>query len=219
MARAHGRKGTGRPVEVTPEEARELGLSVLQSPEGSPIPGLTGNVKNYETHRQVPATGDEDLPEFRGMMAHGVQPEDHTAHDRAAHERGEHARAKPLKLETPAAPVVPVPVYLVEGQGGGRTYRESAPRHVTVANSASDATRLCGKNPKRIKIGLLNEDTATNVRFAQRITDLTNGGGALLPWPVNSYQWFETQGELYASTVSTTLTVTVSIIEEWEAEL
>ena len=51
------------------------------------------------------------------------------------------------------------------------------------------------------------------------IADLTAGGGALLPWPNSSYTWLETQDELFATTVSSTLSVTMSIIEEFDREL
>ena len=104
------------------------------------------------------------------------------------------------------------------GQGGGDVFLSSSPRHLTVAASTgADPTRLCGRNPRRNRIGLLNEDTATNARFAQRPSDLVNGGGALLPWPNSAYLWLETQDELYAQ--STGAAVIVSVIEEFEQEL
>jgi hypothetical protein len=224
MSRAQGRKGTPRKPAVTPAEAANIGLSDLQNPEGSPIPGLTGNILNHETHRQRPATGDGGLAEFRGMMAHGIEPTTETQHDRASHMRGGRNAPRKLREDKPPAVVVPVPVYLVEhGDPDGKTLLSAAPRNITVPPSAGGGAgigdayvRVCGRNPRRARIGLLNEDTATNIRFATRPSDLVNGGGALLPYPVNSYSWFRTQDELFATTTSTTLSVKMSIIEEYD---
>jgi len=224
MGRASGRKNLPRAPQVTPDspEGREIGMSARQDPAGSPIPGLTGNIVNYETPRQkVPAP--ESLPEHRGMMAHGVPPEDTTTEERAQAERGEHAAHQPPtppKAASGAPRPSPVPVYLVEPQGGGKTYLTASPRHITVpANTGADPARICGRNPRRKRIGLLNEDTATNIRFGVSPADIGNGGGALLPWPTNSYTWLDTQDELFAVTVSSTLSVLMSVIEVFEQEL
>jgi len=215
MTRAHGRKGTGRPVTVAPDEAREIGLSGLQNPEGSPIPGLTGNITNYDTVRQQPAVPDDDLPEFRGMMAHGVKHNDERAHERADRERGGSVREPVLKYKAPQRAIIPVPVTIVEG-ASENVFISAAPRHITVPpNAGADPVRVCGRS-HRNRIGLLNEDTATNIRIATRPSDLVNGGGALIPWPANAYFWFETQDELYACTVSATLSVVMSIVEEYD---
>jgi hypothetical protein len=217
MTRANGRKGhTGRPVTVTPEEARNIGLSDLQNPEGSPVPGLTGNIKNVATTRQRPATGEDGKREFDGWLAHGVESGAETHHERAAHERGGAHRASPGHSH--AAPYIPppVPVTIVQGDKGN-VFISAAPRHITIPNSGTDPVRLCGRS-HRIRIGFLNEDTAVNIRFATRPSDLGNGGGALLPYVVNSYSWFQTQDELYAVTTSSTVSVVLSIIEEYDQE-
>lgn len=224
MGRASGRKNPTRgpvPGPDTPE-GREIGESARQDPAGSPIPGLTGNIANYETVRRSVPVGDP-LPEHRGIMAHGVPPDgDQTTEERATMERegtlAQHRPPRPPETARPAPRPVPVPVYMVEEQGGGDTYLTASPRHITVAASTgTDPTRLCGRNPRRNRIGLLNEDTANNARFAQRPSDLGNGGGALLPWPNSNYTWLETQDELYALSVGAA--VIVSIIEEFEQEL
>ncbi len=213
-SRAHGRKGTQRPVTVaTPEEIATYGL-----PDQKPLDAGsgTGNITNYQTVRQRPAGPDVDLPEFRGPMAHGVIPDADTAWERAQHMRGEGPRGKDPAGLKEIPQITPVPVFIVEQAGGGTVIRSASPRHLTVPNTASEPTRLCGRNPRRVRVGILNEDTATNIRFAQRISDLTAGGGALLPYVVNNYSWFETQDELYALSTSATLNVLVSIVEEFE---
>jgi hypothetical protein len=205
MSRASGRKNPVRGTAVQPgtPEGDEIGESARQDPAGSPIPGLTGNITNAETVRRAVPAG-EPFDEFRGMMAHGVPHDEHPTEERAQMERdGTLAQHKPLgppKLHEPVAKPVPVPVYL---------------GNITGPNSVTDPVRLCGRNQNRVRIGLLNEDTATNVRFAQRPSALVNGGGALLPWPNNSITWLQTQDELFAVTVSATLSVVVSVIEEF----
>jgi hypothetical protein len=224
MSRASGRKNLPRAPQVSPDtpEGRDIGESARQDPAGSPIPGLTGNIANYETVRRAVPVG-EPLDEFRGMMAHGVPHEEHPTEERAQMEReGSLAQHRPHKPPEPAkgAPRPPaIPVYLVEEGGGPATFRTSSPRHITVpASTGADPVRVCGRNLDRVRIGLLNEDTSNNIRFAQRPSDLVNGGGALLPWPANSYQWFHTQDELYALSAGSG-TPLLSIVEEFEQEL
>jgi hypothetical protein len=223
MGRASGRKNLPRAPQAGPgtPEGDEIGLSALQDPAGSPIPGLTGNIANYETARQKVPVG-EALPEHRGMMAHGVPPEEAaTTEERALMERAgtlaQHRPPTPPQTGAPRPRPPAVPVYIVEGEGGPRVIRSAAPRHIQVPAAGADPVRVCGISAARVRIGLLNEDTATNIRFANKIGDLSVGGGALLPYPVNSYQWFRTQDELYA--ISAGAALLLSIIEEYEQEL
>jgi hypothetical protein len=225
MGRAAGKKSNlpRQPIPGTPE-GDDIGLSERQDPAGSPIPGLTGNILNYPTVEQRPAVPDGEFGEYRGIMAHGVPNASETTEQRALMERDgtlarQHRPPGPPQSATPRQRPTPIPVYLTTLDGGPEAYISASPRNFTVPNNTTDPVRLCGRNPKRNRIGLLNEDTATNVRFAVRPSDLTNGGGALLPWPVSTYQWFETQDELYAWTVSSTLSVIVSVIEEFDEVL
>jgi hypothetical protein len=223
MSRSAGRKVPTRAPQVTPgsPEGREEGVSALQDPAGSPIPGLTGNILNYETVRQPVPVG-EPLDQFRGMEAHGVPHEEMSTEEQAVAERGgpgtDKPRTPPQHYE-PHLPPVAVPVYLVESQGGGDVYRSATPRHITVANNASDATQVCGRNPRRNRIGLLNEDPTTDIRFSVSPRELVSGGGAILLHAVTTYQWFETQDSLYAVTTSASSTVLLSIIDEFDQEM
>jgi hypothetical protein len=222
MGRASGRKNTTprQPAPGSPE-GDETGLSTRQDPAGSPIPGLTGNISNYETVQQKPAVADGSFDEFRGMMAHGVPNASELTEERALMERdgtiAQHRPPAPPEHHVPRVKPAPVPVYLTQPQGGAETFLSASPRHLTVPAAGSDPARVCGRSPKRNRIGLLNEDTANNIRFAVRIGDLSTGGGALLPWPVNSYTWLETQDELYAISVGPA--VVLSVIEEFEQAL
>jgi hypothetical protein len=230
MSRASGRKNLPREPVLPGDPAddaqgKEIGESARQNPAGSPIPGLTGNIVNYPTVTQRPATPDGEFDEYRGIMAHGVPNDSELTNERGLQEAtGTIARQRqPPTPPEPSAPIVrpvPVPVYIVTEGSGARTYLTSSPRAITVPpNAGADPVRVCGRDLKRNRIGLLNEDTATNIRFAQRPSDLVNGGGALLPWPSTNYLFLETQDELFACTVSATLSVILSVIEEHDQVL
>lgn len=231
MGRASGRKNTPRNPQLfgdTPE-ARDIGESPLQDPAGSPIPGLTGNIVNYETVRQRPATvqPNESFDEYRGMMAHGVPNDSETTNQRALHEQGPLLADQRTEVKLHQAQVrpAPIPVYQVEPEGGPRVFRSASPRALTVTAYDKDAVRVAGWNPRRNRIGFLNEDGTTAIRVAKRITDLsgitsTNSHfGSLLPANTTSYIWLETQDELFAVNVTSGTSVTLSIIEEFEQEL
>ena len=224
MGRASGRKSNvpRTPVPGSPE-GDEIGLSARQDPSGSPIPGLTGNIGNYETVRQLPATPDESFDEYRGMMAHGVPNDSATTNERGLMERDgtlakQHRPPSPPEHAAPKARPMPVPVYVVTEGAGASTFLSASPRHIQVPATGGDPVRVCGRSAKRNRIGLLNEDTANNIRIAVRIGDLNTGGGALIPWPTNSYTWLDTQDELYAISAGSG-TPLLSIIEEYEQEL
>lgn len=225
-------RGAGRktnvprsPVPGTPE-GDDIGMSERQDPAGSPIPGLTGNIVNYETVRQRPETADETFDEYRGMMAHGVPNDSETTEERASMVRdgslAQHNPPSPPVVRTPEKRPTPIPVYVVAEGSSGKAFVSSSPRNITIppatGSLAADPVRLCSRDPKRVKLLLLNEDTANNIRFAVRPSDLNGGGGALLPWPTNSYLRLDTQDELFGLAIGTA-PVVVSVIQEFEQEL
>jgi len=158
----------------------------------------------------------EPRGEYRGVNAHGVAPGSHTTRERAEFMRGPND-AKPLTPQHSDAPrrPDPVPVYLVERGEGPAVVRSNSPRNFLLQAQSGEPVRLCGVDPARRRVGLLNESTSSNIRFAQRYSDLVNHGGALLPWPANSYTWLDTQDELYAISDDTG-TPRISVIAEFE---
>lgn len=198
-------------------EGNAIGESELTDPAGSPIPGGQNHIVNYETVAH-PVPSPAPPPAYDGMMAHGVPAEPRSDAMQIAAERGSGRKAPPPRVAPEPNPDHRVPVYLVENPYGRKSIRTTNPSQVTVPNSASDPKLICGTNPNRVRIGLLNEDQATNVRFAKTQAELVNGGGALLNWVSSSYLWLHTQDELFAVTVSSTLNVVVSVIEEFEQE-
>lgn len=214
MGRAAGRKNTPRavPQPGTPE-GDYIGLSERQTPKENPAQspiagGSTGgkHITNPVTVRQhIPAP--EPKPEFRGIMAHGVPPEEHTAHERADHMRGGPNDVKPVipKYTKPKEAPSPVPVYVVEPSQGNRPLRTIAGDKYTVPANTSDPIRIAGRDLDRSEVGFLVETAAgasgaapTGVRIDHEVGNLTIGKGFLIPAGTGSYQKFNCCDELFA---------------------
>jgi hypothetical protein len=213
-SRARG-KHTQRPIEPNTPAGDGIGMSDRQQGTPSPIPGGRVHISNAQTVRQRVAV-PESPAEIKDLNAHGVEPGTHTSRDRADAMRGPNTPKQPHIPEYTAPPVspVPVPVRIVQDETP-KVLRTSSPRHITVPASTGDPVRICGQSFNRVRIMLLNESSSSNIRLAQRLSDLTNGGGALLPWPTNSYVTFHTQDELWALSADSGAPV-LSIIEEFE---
>lgn len=224
MTRAHGRKNATRavqPGEIDPDSPEGQGLGMSNRNQGypSPIPGGRTHITNAETMRREPPTADAG-PEVKPINAHGVPPGTHTSRERAEAERGPNSshNIKPPAPRAPGTPTpVPVPVYIVADQDAMDTWASGTMRWITVPSTAgsSDGTpwaRVAGRNPKRVELLILNESTSSNIRIAQRPSDLANGGGALIPKSMGSYLKLKTQDEVYAVSADSGTPV-LSIIE------
>lgn len=222
MSRADGRKAnrerTASPWPATGEEA-EIGASPGRT-QGTPsdIPGGRPHISNAPTHRQIVPTPPA-RPEIRGMNAHGVLPGTFTTRDRADLEQGRGAtRPDPTHFAELTEPVAPVPVYLVEGARGPVTIRTAMPHKLTVQANTGEPVRLCGLDRGRVKVGLLNEDPTNGIRFAWQPGDLAGGAGGLLPGSATSYQWFDTQDELWGIS-NTGSAATISVVQVFEQQM
>lgn len=226
MSRSRGKHDTGRKpasVAVDPEspEGRQLGMSPRTQGVPSPIPGGREHITNAETMRQQAPVPDA-WPESRDLNAHGVPPSSHTTRERAEMERGPNTvhRDRPQHHPVKEKPT-PIPVYVVQ-DGLPSVLRSAAPRHFQLpaasGAAAADPVLICGRDKTRTAVLLLNESTSSDIRFAQRPADLNNGGGALLPWPGNSYLRLDTQDQLYAISKDTGTPI-ISVIQIFEREL
>ena len=212
--RARGKhipRGLGTPN--TPE-GDGIGASDRMTADPSPIPGGRVHLENPPVVRQRTPVPDSP-PEIKDINAHGVMPEAHTARERAEFQRGPNA-VHPIypAYDAPAIEPVPVPVRIVE-QRSPTILRAAAPHSITLQASTGEPVRLCGQDPTRVDILLLNESTSSDIRFATRQVELTAGGGALLPWPSNSYLRLATQDELWGISADSG-TPRISIIQEFE---
>lgn len=220
MTRARGRHMPRKPVieEVDPDSplGHQLGMSTRTQGVPSPIPGGRPHVSNAPTGRQEVPIPDSRA-EVRYDNAHGVPPGSGTAHERAELERGPntiHSHDEPPRLEAPKERPVPVPVYLVQDRDQN-VIRTAAPHKFTAPGNTADPVRICGRDGTRTEVMILNESTVQDIRIAQTVADLTNGGGALLPYPSNSYVTVKTQDELWVLSTSATA-ATVSVIQVFE---
>jgi hypothetical protein len=229
MSRAAGKNGPRRGViesliddltgggedKATPGQLRQEGIG-----EPRDIPGGLNHLANPPVKQQKVPVPAAEYPFSNAILAHGVEPEGHMHVRDPRLTGGQRGAAMPAK---PAPEQTPVPVYIVEGRTAP-VIRTASPRHITVpASTAAEPARVCGHNPNRVAIRLLNEDTATDIRVAVAPGDLTLDaqnsvitGGALIPWPLNSYTQIETQDELYAIGRTGSGTPLLSIIEVFE---
>lgn len=220
MARAHGKHTQRKPdsVAVDPDSplGRELGMSQRTQGVPSPIPGGRPHIQNAPVVRQQVAVPDSK-PEITNLNAHGVPPGTATSRERAESMRGPNSvhqrspQAPPPLMERPA----PIPVYVVQDDRP-EVIRSAYPHTFNVpGNVGNDPVRICGRDPGRKYVMILNESTAHNIRIAQRPSDLGNGYGALIPWPSNSYVKIDTQDELWALSADT-VAAQVSVIQVTE---
>ena len=216
MSRSRGRHGPREP-EISEAEAREYGIR-----DTGRIPGGLTHLANPPVKIYQPPVPPK-LKEFRGQDAHGVPPQDVGEYNREMQRERSHP-FDPRFADQPPGPS-PVPVYIVEGAGGPRPLRRTSLRHLAVPASTSSPARVCGQDPTRVEIRLLNEDTATNIRLAAEIgalaLDAQNGvivGGALLPWPANTYLSFPGQDDLWAIGATGSGTPLMSVIEVFEEQ-
>ena len=216
MTRAHG-KHNSRPAVIDPDspEGQYQGQSDLMQGYPSPIPGGKVHIVNPETMRHPVPIADSD-PGIVDLNAHGVQPGTHTSRERAEGMRGPNA-LKFIRPETAPARrfAEPVPVFIVTQPNKPKTLITSSPRKITLQASTGEPVRVAGQDRTRLSISLLNESTASNIRFAQKPSDLNNGNGALLPWPANTYLKMVTQDELWAISADSGTPV-LSVVMEFE---
>lgn len=227
MTRGRGRQRKPTVADIKPgtPEGKQLGLSDRVQGTPSPIRGGIDHIKNAPAIRHTVPTPPSD-PEIGMGNAHGVQPGTHTNAERAEAMRGPNTvhATMPRPQHTPKTDRPhPIPVYLVQ-EHDEDVLRSAAPRSITIPGNTSDAVRVCGRDQSRTVVMLLNESTAQDIRFAQRPSDLVVNisnatvGGALLPWPQNSYLKIETQDELWALSTSGTAS-TMSVIQVFEREM
>lgn len=224
MSRSEGRRGPRTP-SVDPEAPESRGIGASDRTQGvpSPIPGGRPHLTNHPSTRQdVPRPAPRG--EYRGVMAHGVHPGSATTGDRADMMRGPNDLEQPVPRYThPREPVRPVPVYIVAETAGPKPLRTAVGRHITVPGFNADPVCICGVDPNRTKIRLMNTDASNTIRIAGDLTALIQDqaaatarsiGGALLNKGMVTYQDIETQDELWAVTQHASATVTLEIIME-----
>jgi hypothetical protein len=217
MSRASGRRQREpKPEDIEPgtPRGRQLGLSERVQGHPSPIPGGRPHLGNAPSVRHTVPTPPSD-PEIGMGNAHGVVPGSHTNAERADAERGPNSvhAPKPQHRAVHERPA-PIPVVVVQDHNQD-VFRSAAPHSFTVPANTSDPVRLCGRDMTRTEVMILNESAAQAIRIAQRLSDLTAGGGALMPAATTSYLRIRTQDELWGLATAGTA-ATVSVIQIFE---
>lgn len=212
--RARGKHTPRQPIAPDTSEGDGIGASVRMQGTPSPIPGGRVHVENAEVIRQRTTVPDSPA-EIKDLNAHGVDPGTHTARERAETMRGPNG-VKPMipQYEEPEVQQVPVPVRIVQSKRPA-VLRTSSQRSFTLPAAGNEPARVAGQDFQRVRLLLLNESSSSDIRVATNIRDLNNGGGALLPWPSNSYLTLHTQDEMYAISADTG-TPKISIVQEFE---
>lgn len=208
-------------VDPDSPEGHKLGMSKRVQGYPSPIPGGRDHILNPQTFRQQPeAPAPADFTDLPDQNAHGVPPETHSGTTRGQMMRGKLAerRGPDQYYQDAPTPVRPIPVWVVENQDRAAVFRSSTSRHLTVpANNASDPIPLCGRDPDRAQLLLLNEDPANAIRFSESPAELLGGAGALLPAGMGSYLRLITQETLYAISATGTA-ATLSMIQIFDQQ-
>jgi hypothetical protein len=174
MSRAQRKHGPRAP---SAEELAYIGGEVEQPGPPRDIPGGKPHLANPVTvHQRVPAP--ERPPLIRGIMAHGVEPEQHGG----SYDREE--KHPPRPPDRPAALVArpsPVPVYIVEAGGGSRPLLRSSGRHYTAPPIGSEPIEICGEDHARRSVLVLNEGTPVALNSVNANGSVANpAAGAVL---------------------------------------
>lgn len=179
------------------------------------IPGGLKHLVNPETHADQPIRKPPRSAEYHNE--HGVPPH-YGPYAVPPGELDEHPAPRPVPEPER---IDAVPVYQVEGPGRVRTYRGMAAWNLNVHNSTQEPSRVCGFDPNRVEILLLNEDSNTDIRIAEKFDALQAvgaqgtgpaGEGALIWHGTNSYLKLKTQSEIFAITTSSTSAARLSVI-------
>jgi len=182
--------------------------------------GIPGGLNHNDANTPVAHEKPPETPEldpFRGMMAHGVRPDDVGVYQREVQGR------KPYKPEyAPVDPGIrPVPVYVVEGSGGPKPKAKASYKTFTAPAASAQPIEIAGQDTGRSLVQLLNEDSTHNCRIGE-LADLTYDaqnskitGGSRLPAAATGYTVLRTQTPLYVISEDSS-TPHLSVIIEYE---
>jgi hypothetical protein len=195
------------PYETGDLESREFGV-----PQAD-IPGGKQHIVNRPTHSYRPGPDQVEVRPADLHKFHGVEP----------HDLGGYVTPPDATQDTDAPRPEPepqisdaVPVYIVESPESKVT-RKNIAFNINVGNATTRPVRICGNDPNRVEIMLLNESN-TDIRISDTEAGLQNaaaagaGDGALISHSTTSYTTIKGQSELYALTTSNSNGGALSVI-------
>ncbi|MGH7239597.1 MAG: hypothetical protein ACREHG_05975 [Candidatus Saccharimonadales bacterium] len=217
--KTHRRPATKDKTE--PTAASDEGLNI-----GLAEPALPGGINHIQNHPVAdhPEVVKVEPPYYSGMMTHGVYVQQEPHGDPKVYPEGgritpdaeqraqlEATKSAPIP-EPSAESLPPVRVIVVPDASSGHDLLTLYTNLIPVQQG--DPIMICARDPKRTNVYLLNEDTSNGVRFSTEWPLVSSGGGALLPPSMTGYLRLKCQERIYASPVSGTSPVYISIILE-----
>lgn len=183
----------------------------LRAPQGTtedaigaghvPLPGGRTHLVNHPVPEHPPLEPPAQRPYYDGIMAHGVEVTDHPHGGRPRpkpHERARLAATRRGQLpESPAEKIDPIPVTIHSTGSGRRPLKRTAFRSATVPAPGTTPDRVVGRDPRRSRVGLLNEDPANAIRLTFN-GDADSSRGVYLPPGMSNYLWLHTQDVIWA---------------------
>jgi len=159
------RRGDRQPPVPPPDSplGKDIGESTHRLPGGQP------HIRNRPVERQaVPQL--PPVPEYSGMMAHGVWTEDVQLSQQAqpgtqTHRANMTVAAPTKRVKPPVIPeqVTPIAVTVVEPPGTSSRLKVAATYRFQVPAKGADPVRIAGRDPSRTRLYILNESPAGTV--------------------------------------------------------
>lgn len=197
------------------EPTREFG-----TPDADIPGGLKHLINKPTAHKKPPATYERPADYHK---YHGVAPTEpgHDYDRPVVHDEEASRRARPVP--EPKVHEDAVPVRIVAEEGEDTWIKKTMAFNIRVNKvQAGDVTRICDRDPHRLKLKVLNEDSSTDIRVSNSESELEiasaqgtgiAGEGALIYHATNTYTDLEDcQDAMFAVTTSTTLTALLSVI-------
>jgi len=188
-----------------PSESGDLAAREFGVPQAD-LPGGVRHLVNPQTRVDSPAPYEPRPADYH--KEHGVEPHDWGQYVTPPDESEHHPAERPLPVpHDPGA----VPVYILEAPHKRRTIRTTICSNVNVRAAGQEPSRLCNRDPNRVELHILNEDSTVDIRVSEKFSELQGtsaqgtgpaGAGALIWHGTNSYTKLKTQEQLFAITTS-----------------
>lgn len=196
-----------------PSESGNLAAREFGTPQAD-LPGGVRHLVNPQTFVDSPAPYEPRPADYH--KEHGVEPHDWGQYVTPPDESEHYPVERPAPLvHVPDA----VPVYQVEAPHKQRWIRTATPYNVNIHDPSKEPSRICNRDPNRVELLILNEDSTTDIRIGL-LADLQQdpaqgagaGSGALIWHGTNSYTKIKTQDNLWGVTTISGTSARLSVI-------
>lgn len=217
-----GPQGGARDVQREgPSASGDLAAREYGVPQAD-LPGGVRHLVNLQTFVDSPAPYEPRPADYH--KEHGVEPDDWGQYVTPPDESEHYPAERPIPLDhIPDA----VPVYEVQHPHKDRYIRTAVCFNVNIRSNATgqEPSRICNRDPNRVMVLLLNEDSTNDVRISSGLTELqlsqaagsagSADEGAIILHNLNSYTKIETQDQLFGlSTAASSVRLSVILVTE-----